>query len=103
MTERDIFIAALQQEDAGARRAYLAATCGPDAALRARVEELLAVHERAASFLESPPAGPAATIDHSPAETPGTVVGAYKLLEQIGEGGFGVVFLAEQTAPVRRK
>ena len=65
MTERDIFIAALQKDDADARRAYLAEACGPDAALRARVEELLAVHERAASFLESPPVGPAVTIDHA--------------------------------------
>src|SRR6476660_8699660 len=99
MPERDLFIAALQKDDADARRAYLAGACGPDTALRARVEELLAVHERAASFLESPPAGPAVTIDHASAETPGTVIGAYKLLEQIGEGGFGVVFMAEQTAP----
>src|SRR5262245_12338016 len=97
MTERDIFIAALQRDDPTARRAFLAEACGPDAALRARVEELLAVHERAASFLESPPAAPAVTTELPASEGPGTVIGPYKLLEQIGEGGMGAVWMAQQT------
>src|SRR5439155_6784077 len=56
------------------------------------------------SFLESPAAGPAGTIDTpAPAERPGTVTGPYELLQQIGEGGMGTVFMAEQTQPVQRK
>src|SRR5262249_49544760 len=51
-----------------------------------------------ASGESSPP-----TLDLHPIEKPGTVIGPYKLLQQIGEGGFGVVFMAEQTVPVRRK
>ena len=105
MTEREIFIEALQKATAGERSAYLDAACGADRELRRRVEQLLAEHEREGSFLlDSPPAGFAATVvTHPIAETPGMVIGPYKLLEQIGEGGFGVVFMADQQAPVRRR
>jgi tetratricopeptide (TPR) repeat protein len=54
------------------------------------------------SFLDSPAPALAATVDEPMAERPGTVIGPYKLLEQIGEGGFGVVYMAEQTQPIRR-
>src|SRR5262249_43897154 len=103
MTERDVFEAALEipPED---RVAYLDGACGGDAALRQRLEALLGRRARAGSFLERPAVPGLATADAPGVrEQPGTVLGPYKLLEQIGEGGFGVVFLAEQQHPVRRK
>jgi serine/threonine protein kinase len=83
-----------------ARATYLDAVCQGDADLRQRVTALLAAHDRAGDFLAHsvvPPEAPPAS------EGPGTVIGRYKLLEEIGEGGFGRVFMAEQTAPVHRK
>src|SRR5262245_16657568 len=95
-----IFDAAAELESPAARAAYLDAACGPDRALRAEVEELLAHDFAARSFLDRPLA---ATVDEPAAERPGATVGPYKLIELIGEGGFGSVFLAEQQQPVRRK
>ncbi|HEY3246399.1 MAG TPA: serine/threonine-protein kinase, partial [Phycisphaerae bacterium] len=88
------------------RAAGLEAECRGDAELRRQVEELLRDLDEAGEFLTSPtfPLGTAGdTSDSHGAETTGAVIGPYKLLEPIGEGGFGTVYLAEQKEPVRRK
>src|SRR5262249_20754711 len=75
-----------------------------DQTLRRRVEVLLQAHEQPNSFLDDPVPGLDATVDEpAVTEKPGTVIGPYKLMEQIGEGGFGRGFVAEQQHPVRRK
>jgi eukaryotic-like serine/threonine-protein kinase len=104
MSERSIFIAALEKDDPAERAAYLAQACADDLPLRERIERLLKAHEPAESFLERGPSVLDATDDYEPiAECAGTVIGPYKLLQQIGEGGMGVVYMAEQLEPVRRK
>ena len=99
-----VFFAAMELESPEARAAYLDEACGSDLDLRRRVERLLGAQSKMGSFLDSPAAGPTMTLPSDQAlEGPGTVIGPYKLLEQIGEGGMGVVYMAEQTQPVRRK
>jgi serine/threonine protein kinase len=92
----------------GQRAAYLDQACAGDAALRQRVEELLQAGDEAGAFLENAAAnlvGPGGTVRLPvvPSEKPGDRIGRYKLLQQIGEGGCGIVYMAEQEEPVRRR
>jgi serine/threonine protein kinase/tetratricopeptide (TPR) repeat protein len=97
-----LFAEALKIPSAGERAAYLERACAGHEGLRRQVETLLEAHDRAGEFLEPPDL--AATADRRRlAEGPGTVIGPYKLMEQIGEGGMGVVYMAGQSQPVRRK
>src|SRR5262245_13464195 len=103
---KSIFLGALEIASERDRRAYLDRRCGPDHRLRAEVEELLRHQGLLGDYLERPALDPDATRDVTApplTEAPGTFIGPYKLREQIGEGGMGVVHVAEQTQPVRRK
>jgi eukaryotic-like serine/threonine-protein kinase len=119
---KELFIAALEVPDLQDRQAFLERECAGDADLRQRLEALLKAHENPASVLERPlaaveppamssaqecPVGPQpgeTGYYHDPGEEVGSIIaGRYKLLEQIGEGGMGTVWVAEQTQPVRRK
>jgi serine/threonine protein kinase/tetratricopeptide (TPR) repeat protein len=89
------------------RGAFLERACGGDTALRQQVEGLLVAQAAAGAFLETRPSGlearPTPAVSPTPAERPGDKIGRYKLLQQIGEGGWGVVYMAEQDEPVRRR
>src|SRR5262245_21498129 len=111
MTEESLFIAALERSTPAARRAFLEEACGADAALHQRLLHLLAAHDRAGGILEHDAAGPADTggyaapateVAEGPPAAGRVFASRYKLLEEIGEGGMGTVWLAQQTEPVKR-
>jgi len=115
-SEQEIFLAALEISDGLKRAEYLNSACGGDLRLRQGVEQLLKEEETAGDFLKTPAiavprtppnstgAGPHGTpMVEAPAEQLGEKIGRYKLLQNIGEGGCGVVYMAEQEEPVRRR
>ena len=95
-----VFLFAVEAADSAARAAILDRECVNDAMLRQRVEALLQAHDASVSLLDRPPPQMHSTVDKAPlSEGAGSRIGPYKLLKQIGEGGMGAVFLAEQTKP----
>src|SRR5205809_442675 len=109
-----LFSAALDLP-AGHRATYLDGACADDPALRLRIDALLRIHDEAIPFLENKPpvpdespikqavSGGTVRLSVTPSEKAGDRIGRYKLLQQIGEGGCGVVYMAEQKEPIRRR
>ncbi|MGD8501436.1 MAG: bifunctional serine/threonine-protein kinase/formylglycine-generating enzyme family protein, partial [Phycisphaerales bacterium] len=103
-SEKTIFKAAVELKTPAERTAYLDKVCAGNAALKARITALLQAHDDKGDFLAALIEDSGVSLDEQDLkEKPGTVIGRYKLLEQIGEGGFGVVYMAEQTKPINRR
>jgi WD40 repeat protein len=104
MREREIFLAAAEISEADKRYEYVDHACGDDVVLRQRIEDLLTIHQQEHDYLSQTPSAPGDYHSVKAAEErEGATLGRYKLLEKIGEGGFALVYMAEQTEPVRRR
>jgi serine/threonine protein kinase len=106
--EETIFEAARQLDDSEKQAAYLDLACDKDHALRQRIEQLLRAGQKAKDFFQKQrppllPSSPQPPTVRTIGEGPGSVIGPYKLLQQIGEGGCGVVYMAEQEEPICRQ
>ncbi len=99
---KGIYLKAIDKENAIERDAFVEGACADDPSLFEKVNALVKAHVED-SFLEAPAFDPDQTLKDTVVEGPGTRIGRYKLLQQIGEGGMGVVYMAEQTEPVTRK
>ncbi len=102
--EKEIFDVARRIDSADARIAYLTQVCGDNHSLFDRITALVRIHDQQRGFLATAASGMAPTLDVAPiAEEPGTKIGRYKLVHEIGHGGMGVVYMAVQKEPVKRK
>lgn len=101
LSEEAIFDMARRIDSAELRADYVEQACAGDSNLKHRVAGLLEIHAKQESFLENPAIEPTAAL--SVTEKAGDQIGPFRLLQKIGEGGFGVVYMAEQTSPVRRR